>query len=796
MPEKPTYEELEKRIRELEQVESERLRTEEALRRSKKRYRLLIEHLNDLVVEIDPKGRFLFVSPSYCKTFGKAEHELLGQRFMLLIHEEDREPTARAMEDLFRPPHKAYMEQRAMTKSGWRWLAWSDKARLDENGRIESIIGVERDITDRKRAEDMLKEWHDLMEYIIRYDPNAIAVLDKDLKHIFVSDRFINDYRVREKDIIGKHHYEIFPDIPERWRDIHQRALAGETIRSDGDVFIRKDGTTDYNRWECRPWHKLDGAIGGIILYTEVITERKRVEKQLAESQRMLRNVIDTIPVRVFWKDRSSRFLGCNRLFARDAGRDDPESLISEYDFNMTWTDQAEMYRAVDFEVMKSGKPQMNFEELQATPDGKERILRTSKIPLRDEDGNIYGILGTYEDITAQKRADAEHEKLREQLIQAQKMEAIGTLAGGIAHNFNNILMGIQGRTSLMLLDKGPSDSDYEHLKGIEAYVQNAVELTKDLLGFAREGKYELKPVDLNAIIIHENQMFGQTRKEIRIHGKYEKDLWPVEVDEGQVRQVLLNLYVNAWQAMPGGGNIHVRTENVTFTPEDTKTLDIRPGRYVRISITDTGVGMDDETRKKVFEPFFTSREVGQGSGLGLASVYGIIKHHGGLINVYSKTGEGATFDIFLPASEKSAAKERQESEGQRIEYGQETILFVDDEKMILDVGHELLRTLGYRSIRAGSGHQAVQIYRQTQEEIDLVILDMTMPGMSGGETYHRLKAIDENVKVLLSSGYSITGLAKETLDQGAVGFIQKPFTLETLSQKLREVLIEDNDAS
>jgi two-component system cell cycle sensor histidine kinase/response regulator CckA len=232
-------------------------------------------------------------------------------------------------------------------------------------------------------------------------------------------------------------------------------------------------------------------------------------------------------------------------------------------------------------------------------------------------------------------------------------MEAIGTLAGGIAHDFNNLLMAIQGRTSIMLMDKDSSHPDFGHLKGIEGYIGSAADLTKQLLGFARGGKYEVKPTDLNELIKKETRMFGRTKKEITIHEKYEDNLWPVEVDRGQIQQVLLNLYVNAWQAMPSGGELYIRTQNVTLDENYLKPHQFEPGRYVQISITDTGIGMDKATRERIFDPFFTTKEIGRGTGLGLASAYGILKNHGGFINVYSEKGHGSTFNIYLPASEK-----------------------------------------------------------------------------------------------------------------------------------------------
>ena len=270
-------------------------------------------------------------------------------------------------------------------------------------------------------------------------------------------------------------------------------------------------------------------------------------------------------------------------------------------------------------------------------------------------------------------------------------MESIGTLAGGIAHDFNNLLMAIQGRASMMLMDKDSSHPDFGHLRGIEGYVGNAADLTRQLLGFARGGKYEVKPTDLNELIRKENRMFGRTKKEISIREKYEENLWPVEVDRGQIQQVLLNLYVNAWQAMPGGGNSILETENVTLDENYVKPFSVEPGRYVKISVTDTGIGMDKATQERIFDPFFTTKGLGRGTGLGLASAYGIIKNHGGFINVYSEKGHGSTFNIYLPASEKEVIEEKKPT-GETLK-GSETVLFVDDEEMITEVAGDLSKS-------------------------------------------------------------------------------------------------------
>ncbi len=424
----------------------------------------------------------------------------------------------------------------------------------------------------------------------------------------------------------------------------------------------------------------------------------------------------------------------------------------------------------------------------------------------KPQKNNFLGTLGIARDITERKQAQKQKTRLESQLIQAQKMEAIGILAGGIAHNFNNLLMAIQGRTFIMLMNKDSSHPDFGHLKGIEDSVESAADLTKQLSGLARGGRYEVKPTDLKSLIEKQNQMFGRTKKEISIHTDYEKNSWTVEVDRGQIEQVILNLYVNAWQAMPDGGDIYVQTENVYLDKTYEKPFIVEPGRYVKISITDTGIGMDAATRPRIFEPFFTTKNKDRGTGLGLASVYGIIKNHGGFIDVYSEKGQGATFNIHLPASKKEALEEKKISSD--LLKGSETVLLVDDEAMIIDIGQEILEALGYKVLLAGSGKEAIEILSKAHsaESIekggkeryargaipsvpDLVILDMIMPEMSGGKTYAKLKKINPQIKVLLSSGHSINGQVRQTLNRGCNGFIQKPFKIKALSQKLREIL-------
>jgi len=405
-----------------------------------------------------------------------------------------------------------------------------------------------------------------------------------------------------------------------------------------------------------------------------------------------------------------------------------------------------------------------------------------------EEKCRMLSALCSPQDITDSKWAEDERQNLEKEL-HAEKMDAIGTFARDIANDFNNLLMGIQGVAALSLLDFEPSHPHYENLRRIEEQVQRGVALTDQLLGFAIEDRYEVTPTDMNDLIQKTSSMFGRTRKNITIERKCAKDLWPARVDRGLIEQVFHNLYANARQAMPGGGEICLETENILLNEKQTLAYDVKPGKYVKITVSDTGAGMDEKTKVRIFEPFFTTKRMGRGTGLGLATVYGIIKGHEGIINVYSEPDQGTTFIICLPASDLEIPIEKIKTETGIIATGTETILLVDDEDQIRKVGREMLESMGYHVYVAASGPEAIALYLQKKDKIALVILDLIMPGMSGGETLDRLKEINSNVNVLISSGDRLNGSVREILDRGCKGFLQKPFSFSRFSCKIREML-------
>ncbi|MBN2515796.1 MAG: PAS domain S-box protein [Deltaproteobacteria bacterium] len=555
---------------------------------------------------------------------------------------------------------------------------------------------------------------------------------------------------------------------------------------------IRKDGTQRMVELSISLMRDADGAIIGFRGIGRDITDRKLAEEALRKSEAKYRELVENANSIILRRDMGGRITFINEFAQSFFGYTEDEilgqnvvgTIVPEKDSG--GSDLAQMVKDIG---LHPEKYVTNENENMRSNGDRVWVAWTNKA-IYDREGTIREMLCIGNDITERKKAEEEKKKLEAELYQARKMEAIGTLVGGLAHDFNNLLMGLQGRISLMLLDLDSGHPHYENLKQQEAIIKNGADLTRQLLGFARDGKYEVKPVNINEIIHKTSDMFGRTKKEVTISRKFEDDIWTVEVDQSQIEQVFVNIYINAWQAMPGGGHLYIETENVNLEQNKVSSFTIPQGPYVKISITDTGVGMDEATKERIFEPFFTTREMGRGTGLGLASVYGIIKNHDGFIDVSSEKGHGTTFYIYLPAIEKKIGDDKVSPKTEILQ-GTETILLVDDERIILDVGEEVLKTMGYNVLLAGSGKEALEHMERYKESIDMVILDMIMPEMSGGEVFDRIKKIKPDIKVLLSSGYSYHDRAREILDRGCNGFIQKPYRIEDLSKKIREILSE-----
>lgn len=520
--------------------------------------------------------------------------------------------------------------------------------------------------------------------------------------------------------------------------------------------------------------------ISGAIASTQLFNERKQEEEALKESAEKYRLLLDDAPEAIFIiQGEMIQFSNPKTLALLGYSAEESKQIPLGNLLNMIHPDEREMVLGQHKKMLRGDGGPSPYSFRIINRGGEELWLQVNSARIKWE--GHPAILNFARDVTPERRLEA-------QFQQAQKMETIGLLAGGMAHDFNNLLMGIQGRTSLMLQDMNPGDPFFEFLGEIEELVKNGADLIKQLLGFARRGKYEVKPTDLNELIQKSSQMFGRTRKEIKIYRQFQQDIWMAAVDREQIERALLNLYINSRQAMPDGGELYIQTQNFTLGQYYTKPYEVKPGKYVKISVTDTGLGMDKAIQKRIFEPFFTTKELGQGTGLGLASVYGIIKNHNGFINVYSEKGHGTTFNIYIPAYEREAADGEKAGKGKGFR-GTETILLVDDEETVLDAGVEGLKQLGYKALRARNGQEAIEVYGKNKSEIDVVIIDLIMPGMRGGEVFERMREITPDLKCLLASGYAIHDQAAKVLELGCSGFIQKPFEARDLSKKIREIL-------
>ena len=546
------------------------------------------------------------------------------------------------------------------------------------------------------------------------------------------------------------------------------------------------------------------------------IAERKRAEKAIRAGEMRYRNIFDTAAVSI-WEQDLSGVATLVRSLQRGGVKNVREHLhqhpelvrrmagsISVRDVNAATLklyrakNKSELLGALDkivtpksLEVLlelvvavAESRRYFECELINRTLDGEEiHVLMNLIVPreIREFDSVLLSIM----DISERKRLEA-------QFLYAQKMEAIGTLAGGIAHDFNNLLMSIEGNTSLMLHDLVEEHPHVSTLKSIEKQVRSGAKLTAQLLGYARKGRYELKPVSVNRIVRETAEAFGRTCRRISLQFDLHDELKSVEADRGQIEQTLLNLYVNAADAMPEGGQLKISSANVTHQELKGKPYRVPAGDYVNLNVTDTGCGMDATIRERIFEPFFTTKEMGRGTGLGLASVYGIIKGHGGFIDVASCPQEGTTFRIYLPASTRQIDTELQPSAGTVSIGRNRTVLLVDDEQVVLEVGMKMLEKIGCTTVAACNGDEAVRVYKEMADRIDLVVLDMIMPDMSGGAAYDALKEVNPEVRVLLSSGYSLNGEASEILKRGCNGFIQKPFSIQELSVKIAHILHQD----
>lgn len=527
--------------------------------------------------------------------------------------------------------------------------------------------------------------------------------------------------------------------------------------------------------------------------FEQSLEERRQAEKELRAAERKYRSIFDNAVEGIYQTTLDGKFLSANPALARAIGYDTPEELIGEVeDIGRQLYHDPEQRRELIAILQRDGFV-VNVETRFLRRDGTILWASQSARIVRDEEsGRPLFIEGTVADISGSKKAMADLARVEAQLMQAQKMEALGNLAGGIAHDFNNLLQIISGTVQLLLLKRSADDGDYRQLSEVHLAAGRAADLVRRMLTFSRKVEARLVSLDLNAAVANVLALLERTvPKMIELRAELAPDLPAISADPVQIEQVLVNLANNGVQAMEEGGTLTISTTYLEVTANTTTgDIELLSGRYLLLQVKDSGHGMDEATRQRIFEPFFTTKALGKGTGLGLSSAYGIVTAHGGRIACLSQPGGGATFSVYLPVAAKAELEQApaQTPEASGIG-GAETILLVDDEATILEIAGDIFRQYGYGVRTAASGEEAVECYRRSGTEIDLVLMDLGMPGMGGKKCLEILRDLDPAVKVIVASGYGSYGFAKNPESYGAAAFLPKPYRLDTLLATVRKVL-------
>jgi len=646
------------------------------------------------------------------------------------------------------------------------------------------------EISSREKAEDELKMSEEKYRSIFENVPQGLYQTAPDGRFLSANVTMARMYGYETPEDMIKNTYNVGEQF---YADPGRRGLFLKTMKEYGRVekfitrFRRRNGTFF---WGSNNSRAVKDSNGGILYYEgsiEDITTLVEAEARARQSEEKFSKVFMTSPEGIaITRLADGKLLDVNPGFEKITGWGRDE-IVGRTSLGIGFWDDPDTRQVMLDDLQSVGIILYRDFRFRC----KDRTLRSGvysakTITIADEECLVFAM----QDLTDRKHMEEEQRRLEQQLFQSQKMDAIGKLAGGVAHDFNNILTGIQGLVSLMLINKSHDETSENRLLRIEEQVKRGADLTRRLLDLARESVHEKKPVSIHELISRSTQLFTETTKGIEFNLNMQSGLFHVEADSGQIEQVLLNLFINADHAMPDGGTITVQTTNMALQEQDARIFEISPGDYIRISIADTGTGIDSETLKRIFEPFFTTKADRGGTGLGLASAYGIIRNHGGIINAYSEPGYGTTFNIYLPLSAKDV-EGAAELQGKELFYGEGNILIIDDEKPILEAASEMLNILGYSVLQALNGQEGIDIYNEKGDSIDLVILDMIMPGISGSQVLKNLREINPGVKVIISSGHIMQGESLKVKEYEFNSFMQKPYSIIDLSRIVYEALKE-----
>ena len=770
-------------------------KAEEALRRSEEQYRLLVENQTDLIVKVDLEGRFLYVSPSYCELFGKSEDELLGQTFMPLVHEDDRKATEKAMTALFEPPHSAYIEQRALTVKGWRWLAWQDTAVLDADGNVCEIIGAGRDIHEQKLADMALIDSEAKFRRSIEIMPLIGISMDANGRINFANDFLLELTGYTADEVLGRNWFDLF--IPgeqsEALKDLLRNAVTigdiGDGARHENEI-VTKSGERLLVSWFNVLNMESGGKVTGLTGLGVDVTERTRAQRELEEERRFIATVLETLADGVSVCDGDGNVHLFNRALREFHGLregEDPD-LFDNLEGRLRQLtvdgheqipyDQLPLFRALKGERVRG------FEMIIAPREGTPRIVSVNAQRMQEETGEVAGAVAIVRDITEQKRTE-------EQLRHAQKMEAVGQLTGGIAHDFNNLLQVILANLQIAQEKVRGDETLTSWLEGASKAGWRGAKLTQQLLSFSRKQTLYPEAVDPKTLISGMVGLLNRTLGEdIEVVTTIDDDVPRILIDPGGLESAILNLAVNARAAMQGGGTLTIECRVRDLDTEMAIENDTLPaGRYVEIAVADSGCGMSPEILERAFEPFFTTKDVGEGSGLGLSMVYGFARQSGGNVNIESEEGAGTTVTFLLPVAEPTDGVEAAEAGTSEPHSGGGTVLIVEDDRDVRASTVTLFSMLGYRALEAENGEEALEVL-EANADVRLLFSDVIMPkGISGIDLARQAVREYSGLRVVLASGYPEVELRKSGLTETDFLLLQKPYTFDELASVLNAVM-------
>ena len=666
---------------------------------------------------------------------------------------------------------------------------------MTKNNKMKDVktqdLAILSDAKEGKKVEEARRRSEEKYRGIVENMEDGYAEYDLKGNISFVNNSFCRQTGYTREEIIGMNYRRMHrPEVAQSGRRLFEQIYkTGEPAFLVNHEVLRKDGSTMIVQSNSMLMCDEAGRPTGFSTMARDITKIKEAEETIRHNEERYRTILEATGEGYIELDIQGRWLFFNEPICRFLGYTHEE--LACRNFRKLHPPES-LQRLIDFyaRILETGEPGLLFDVENIAKDGSILITQINATLMRNETGEPIGFRVLARDITERKKAEAERAKIEQQLIQAQKMESVGRLAGGVAHDFNNMITVILGYTELIKL-RLPQDSPLlSDITEIEKAAVRSRDITGQLLAFSRKAMIAPKIVDMNEIITStQKAILRLIGEDIDLRFYPGNNLWKIKFDRSQMENILINLAVNARDAMPEGGRLTIETENVSLSEAYSKTHDgFTAGSFVALGVSDEGIGMDKETLLHIFEPFFTTKETGKGSGLGLAMVYGIVKQSGGFINVYSEPGKGATFKVYIPSSEEEAEVSCEET-GISAEGGTVTILLVEDDEMVRTLAKEMLEAIGYVILDAASPEEALSLFKNHHLSIDMVMTDVVMPKMSGKQMIEQIVAIRPGIPVLYMSGYTANVIAhRGVLDEG-VCFIQKPFSMNDLAVKVRTAM-------